>query len=205
MVRSPRAILALAASVAGTAASGASGSLITFNVYNGSGVSANTINAAMDFAEGASGVEFQFVNNSAAGTRITDIYIEAAPSSLALLSNPVILPQMGGVNFAPGAAPPVPGANISDFGGSWRGNLFTLSANGANALDPGETLTVSFTLGGGFGSLAEALQAEYPTFRIVELVQANSGGAWVVNYPVPEPASALLLAMGSGLCLRRRR
>ena len=67
------------------------------------------------------------------------------------------------------------------------------------------SVTVSFALLSTLTGISQALEAEFPAFRIVEHIQANSGGAWVVNYPIPEPGSAAPLLLGTGLCVRRRR
>ena len=75
-------------------------------------------------------------------------------------------------------------------------------------VDPGETLGVVFNLNGG-GTFADILaELTNGDLRIGIHAQAFVGGGSesFVNFPIPEPGTALLLGLGlAGLSARQRR
>jgi hypothetical protein len=131
--------------------------------------------------------------------------------SLASLTNPVIVnPKCSGVNFSQGAQPSQPKGDLSDFGGSWAGNLFSASASSSKSnIDPGDFLTIRFDYKNGidFSDIMTGL-SDPVKFRMAQHVQGvgpqNASSVWTTN-SVPLPATLILLIAGVPLIVRRRR
>lgn len=154
-------------------------------------------------------VDFVFRNAGPAASSITDVYFDDG-TLLALAT----LSGSAGVSFSQGASPPnLPGGQAIGFqttAGFLADSDAPVSVNGVN---PGEMLTVRFTLqpGRSFADTVNALTLGNE-LRIGVHVQAFSGGGSesFVNLtsPVPEPQTLGLWAAGMAVVVawaRRRR
>lgn len=157
----------------------------------------------------AGSVDFVFRNAGPAASSITDVYFDDG-TLLALAS----VWGSSGVSFSQGASPPnLPGGNAIGFqttAGFLADSDAPVAVNGVN---PGESLTVRFTLQPGlsFADTVLALQGG-SALRIGVHVQAFAGGGSesFVNLasPVPEASTWLMWAAGLaaiGTRLRKRR
>jgi len=162
---------------------------------------------------GGGQVLFLFSNAGPSSSSITDVYfddgtllgiaglIDADDDALGAFGD-------SGVDFSPGASPPdLPGGNTIGFevtAGFLADSDAPAQPSGVNPL---ESLGIVFDLQGGgtFADIVDELTSGELRIGIHVQGFATGGSESFVNVPVPEPGSALLLAIGlSGLALRRR-
>ena len=169
---------------------------------NSGGVDAVSVDLWVDVLDAGSQVDMVFHNDSTDGA-IANIYVE----STLLLANGSIAGSTGTVNFDTSTSPATPPGSITNFGGSWGGNLFAVGAEDpapTNGINPGETLTIRFDLLGSYNDVLDALLDPDGGFRIAQhAISFGANSIWTTT--VPAPGAAALLAFGGVLAGRRRR
>ncbi|GAB4384322.1 MAG: hypothetical protein Kow0022_06520 [Phycisphaerales bacterium] len=190
--------------LAACAATLASADRVNLLLYeNQDNVSPALVDLWVDVIDMGSSVDFVFHNDSTDGV-VSNIYFEQND----LIVNGVIAGQTGQVSLSTGGSPPHPAGSIVNFGGSWGGNLFQVSAVSpppANGIGVGETLTVTFDLLGSYADVLAALQpGAADGFRIAQhVISFGPSSFWTTN--VPAPGASALLAVGGLMMSRRRR
>lgn len=215
-----------AALIAGLLLAGqASAATYEFNLSAYTNNSGNTagINSVATLSATADTFSITLTNNSSLGV-ISAFYLESG-AALAGLGSATIH-NAPGVGFSAGSSPPNPGGGIQHTpGGSWSGNFFSMDADPAppfNGINPGESLTVTFSIlpSGGFSLLALVDALNSHQVRMAQHYIAWTGGKseWLVNgsskeqpplvvVPLPPAAWAglgLLGVMGTARAARRR-
>ena len=161
---------------------------------------------------GSNRVLFTFSNTGPEDAAITDVYfddgtllgiaglIDSDDDALGSFGDP-------GVDFSPGASPgDLPGGEAIGFMVTVGFLADSDSPPPHNGVNPLESLGIVFDLQAG-GTIADVLsELADETLRIGIHVQGFAGGGSesFVNIPVPEPGSALLVAMGLAGLARRR-
>lgn len=155
---------------------------------------------------GGGQIAFTFRNVGANASSITDVYWDDG-TLLSILS----ITSSAGVNFAEGAMPPnLPGGNdaLPPFVASFSAES-QAPAVPQNGVNPGETLTVTFTLIGG-QTFANAIQdltdGDLRVGIHVQSIIGTGGSEGFVNIPIPEPGTLALVGSGLlGLAIAGRR
>ncbi len=147
-------------------------------------------------------------NDSSIAATVTDIYLEGSDFAEAALDAATIH-NTATVIYSEGSAPPNPAGSIASFGGLWKGNVFSADPDTPQpmlkAINPGESLTISFDIGAGFSAdeVIAALQAgDFRAAAHVQGLDPNDNSLWVVT---PAPGTAALLGAAGLLTTRRRR
>ncbi|MBX3322091.1 MAG: hypothetical protein KF757_03775 [Phycisphaeraceae bacterium] len=159
----------------------------------------------VDVVDSGSFVDFVFRNDSTGPATVANVYFEMN----SLLSGGSVHAQSGGVSFSTGGNPPNPAQPAFLYGGAWGGNLYRAGANpppSFNGIDPGETLTIRFSLVGSYADVVAALQPNATDgFRIAQhVISVNDDfSIWTIN--TPTPGGAAVLALGGLVAMRRRR
>jgi len=163
---------------------------------------------------GGNQVLFTFANSGPSASLITDVYFDDGTLlGIAGLidADDNYLGSFGdsGVDFSQGASPPnLPGGNTIGFV-TTAGFLADADPPPAfQGVDPGETLGVVFNLQGGGTFIDIVDELTNGDLRIGIHAQAFPGGGSesFVNFPIPEPGTALLLALGlAGLSAGARK
>ena len=188
---------------------GASAERVDLFVYeNADGGDVTLLDLWVDVSQSGVLVTFDFHNDSAVGSRISNIYFENTAFTQAAFTNSGTLeaPLPSGVNFSAGGSPANPASGINAFDTAWGGTLAWFSRNGgaANAIDPGESLSVTFTLSDAGLDVAQALrERDFRVAQHVISVGADSFSVWTTNVPAPGVASVML--GGLAMAGRRRR
>ncbi|MBX3323253.1 MAG: hypothetical protein KF757_09715 [Phycisphaeraceae bacterium] len=191
--------------VVGIAALAGAGVRVDLIVYeNADNADVSILDLWVNLVDGGTYVDFTFHNDSTGSATVANVYFEAN----SLMSGGSIVGQSAGVSFTDGGSPPNPAQPGFLFGGAWGGNLYSASANpppSMNGIDPGETLTVRFTL---VGSFADVLAAVQPNaiggLRIAQhVINLGEFSVWTIN--TPSPGSIALLGFGAACAVRRRR
>jgi len=185
--------------------------LIPFTIFtdNGDYSDGSQIDLSVDVYNGEGVVKFKFYNDSAVDCSITKIFFDDG-SLLGIDS----IENSSGTDFDRAVPGPgeLPGGNFLDppFDAIREFNIGADSPpyyNGVNSLVAGEFVLVTFDLTNG-GKLSHVLNELVDgTLRIGIHVQGFPDGSSesALNEPVPEPATVLLLGIGTLALLRRRR
>ncbi len=192
--------------VAGFAALTHAGVRVDLIVYeNADAADVSALDLWVNLTDGGTFVDFTFHNDSTAPATVANVYFEAN----SLLSGGAIVGSTGTVIFADGGTPMNPAPPGMPYGGAWGGNLYRASATpppSTNGIDPGETLTVRFTLVGSFADVLAAVQPNASGgFRIAQhVISVNDDfSVWTIN--TPSPGTVALLGLGGLTAVRRRR
>lgn len=158
----------------------------------------------VDVSNGGPSVEFKFYNEGPAQLVISEIYFDDGT----LLGISSIDDSEAGVNFMLDASPPdLPGGDTLDPIFEVTAGFLAEPSNPApaNGVGPGESVTIMFALMAG-GTLADVLaELNDGTLRIgIHVIDFASGGSESFVH-LPEPASMVLLSLGSLALFKRRR
>jgi MYXO-CTERM domain-containing protein len=189
-----------------TCASAASANRVDLSMFETNGVDELSVDLWVDVIDAGSQVDMVFHNDSTDGA-IANIYIESTAVSTLLLANGSIAGSTGTVDFDTSTSPATPPGSITNYGGSWGGNLFAVGAESpapTNGINPGETLTISFDLLGSFGDVLAGLNNPDGGFRIAQHgISFGQNSVWTTT--VPAPGAMAILAFGGVFAGRRRR
>ncbi len=155
-------------------------------------------------------IEFVWHNDSTISANVTDIYVEGNDFTNTSLGSATII-NNADVQYSEGSSPINPAGSIQFFGGVWKGTVFGADPDTPrpqnNAINPGESLAVRFTLEAGatFNDVLASLNAGEDGFRMAAHVQGlnpNDESLWVVT---PAPGVATIFGLAAvGACRRRR-
>lgn len=182
----------------------------TFVFENDNGAPIDGLNIWIESNDLGNSIEFIWHNDSTIDANVTDIYIEGNDISNAALGIATIN-NTTDVQYSEGSTPLNPAGSIQFFGGLWKGTAFGADPDTPqpqfNAINPGESLSVVFTLDSGitFDEVIAALHAGEDGFRIAAHVQGldpNDDSLWVVT---PAPGAMAPLAFAGAFMTRRRR
>jgi len=161
--------------------------------------------------EGSGQVSFRFFNTGPAASSITDLYFDDG-----VLNDLISIDDSGsGVSFSEGAAPPdLPGGDsiVPQFNASFSAD--SDAPPPINGVNPGEEVTVFFSLDGGnsFTDLLDDIAAGDLRVGIHVQAFASGGSESFINDPgpidpIPEPGSLVVWSLlgVAGIAYRRRR
>ena len=183
----------------------------TFVFENDDGAPTGGLDIWIEAIDLGSEIELVWHNDSTISANVTDIYIEGNAISESALGDATIF-NTADVQYSEGTTPLNPAGSIQFFGGPWKGTVFGADPDTprpqVNAINPGESLAIRFTLEGGatFDDVLASLNAGEDGFRMAAHVQGldpNDASLWVVT-PAPGAVAPLAIA-GLGLARRRRR
>jgi len=145
---------------------------------------------------GGGTVEFHFKNAGPAASSISEVYFD--DGSLLTLSAVIDGP---GVDFEPDANPPdLPGGEdaVPPFQVTEGFLAESVPAPSINGVGPSEWLRIQFILQGGqgFADVIDELTTGELRIGIHVIAFASGGSESFINPPIPEPATAVLLAGG---------
>ncbi len=179
-----------------------------FVFENADGVPTSGLDVWINAIDNGSTIDLVWHNDSSIPATVTDIYLEGSDFAEAALDAATIH-NTAQVVYSEGSAPPNPAGSIAGFGGVWKGNVFSADPDTpqpmVKAINPGESLTITFDLGAGYsaGDVIAALQAgDFRAAAHVQGLDPNDNSIWVVT---PTPGTMALLAMGGVFTARRRR
>lgn len=179
----------------------ASAESVDFVVYSDNAPALTGLNVTGTLSASASTFTVTLANNSTSGY-IANFYIELG-DAVSSLGNATIL-NTTGVSFSEGGTPTNPGGGLDS---PWAGNFFSMKANNPkpqnNAVNPGESISVTFEHDGSFSlsALMDALAAD--EIRMVQHYRgfgANDDSLWLKTnlavVPLPPAAWAGLGLLG---------
>lgn len=157
----------------------------------------------VDVDNGASTVNFTFVNEGPEASVISEIYFDDG----SLLGIASIIDSPTAVDFMQDASPPnLPGGDtvVPPFEVTEAFLAEAVPSPSMTGVGPGEQVTIMFDLIGG-GTLAGVLaELNDGTLRIgIHVIAFDGGGS--ESFMTPEPTSLALLALGTLVLLPRRR
>lgn len=138
----------------------ASAETVNFVVYSDNAPSLTGLNVTGTLSATATTFTVTLANNSTSGY-IANFYIELGDAVSSLVDASIL--NTAGVSFSEGGSPNNPGGGLDS---PWGGNFFSMKANNPqpqnNAVNPGESISVSFAHDGSFSlnALLDALAAE---------------------------------------------
>jgi len=156
--------------------------------------------------QGGGTVRFHFRNAGPEASAISEIYFDDG----SLLGIASVLDGPG-VDFEQGASPPdLPGGNLAvpPFQVTAGFLAQSVPSPSMNGVGPVEWVMIDFALQGGQGIADVLSELQSGALRIgLHVIAFDSGGSEsFINVPVPEPTSALLVALGlAGLAAHARR
>lgn len=170
--------------------------------YDGRSYDGSGLEFTVSVTETDEGVRFEFYNDSTTVSTIDGLYFEAG-----VLASVVTLDLGGGTFFELDEnTGQLPGGNMltPDFETAYSFDLGPPSEN--NGIDPGQWSAVIFNPNSGTVFDDVISQLYDGSFRVGVHISGTPGGlsTSAIN-TTPEPATLLLLAIGSGLFLRRKR
>ncbi|MDX2147997.1 MAG: hypothetical protein SFZ23_10785 [Planctomycetota bacterium] len=177
---------------------------------NASDTAAGEAQLFVEVTAPASGqIAFRFVNDGPIAMSIAQVYFDdqSGFQSQGFLDAAVIAGGAGVLFEAGGSPNNLPGGQTLSPAFVATQRFSAQNPRPSNGVNPGESLTITFTLAPGrtFADAITALDAQTDGLRIGIHVQSFASGNSEGFVNVPSPGSLALASLAGGVCFRRRR